>query len=588
MVARNKGKKSERELKEQAKKRRNRLITFGFVCFILICGLVVFGVTMVAKNNRRAITEEGIHSLAFGHYPSAALQLKEGSDAGEGTAASFLAWMNISMGKYDEAYTYAKRAIELDEIDTYEILGDLAILGVGSVTGPIAALSYFEQGATRMAIAQARMLLDSNGNTNLVLTTQGANEITRLTQKNDLNNDGLLSTQEASGLASDLFSSMVERALTLVDNEKDYNTLILNASKKGVKSLVLPLGDMLFLGNESVSSNSAKAVEYWKEAKEKQVRPAITRMAGAYWHGYSVTRDPAFAIELYHQAAGYRDPVAFYALGLIKLRQASDPNQVVDHNRLIQDALNYFSQASSLGYGPASTALGVFSLTESSSTEDTQKGVQWLEIAALEQNDIAGRIIYDLLEITGTGVGLNFTAGFDDLVVIAKTFKPAQSILDLLQERKDPSLILSQVLVCANQVLKGNLAYREGDPVFKMEVFDPETGQQLQRPFDFYTSVSNVPERLKQEYGINNFRPVSDLSRLKLNGESLLSLDLANIIIQYNPSTGTQRFVANRMMPRPMPPLVPHRYEISDFVPPVDLVTPATYIDETGGPRRLY
>lgn len=585
MVALHNRKKLEKERKERAVRRRNLLILFGLACFSLVCGLVVFGVTMVAQNNRRAITQEGIRSLSYGQYAVAAKQLQEGCDAGEPTAAAFLAWMKISMGEYDKAYEYAQRAVALEEVSAYEILGDLALLGVGDATGPIAALSYFEQGSVKMAVAEAKLLAEVGADVSLA--TMGASELSRLAQANDINGNGLLDAREANGLSKDLLAHMVTRGLVLIKDVEDYNTLILNASKKGVKSLDLQLGDMMFLGNSRLSSNAARAVEFWKEANSKGNKSAVTRMAGAYWHGYSMPRDPRYAIELYHQAAGYRDPVAFYALGLINLRRACDPEQLASRENLIQEALNYFSQASSLGYGPASTALGVFALTESSSPEDMQKGVQWLQIAALEQGDVAGRIIYDLLEITGTGVQLNFTAGFNDLVLVAQSFPPAQSILDLIQQRKDNNKILSQVLVCANQVLNGYLAYREGDPIFKMDMVDPESGQVVQRPFDFYNSVTTISSQLRQDYGENNFRPVTDLSRLMLNGEPLLSLDLAKVIIQYNPSTGTQSFVATLMMPRPLPPIVPRKYEIGDFVPPAELVTPTTYLDENGNVRRL-
>lgn len=587
MVALKNRKKAEKESKEDARKRRNRLISFGFLGFIFICGLVVFGVTMVAQNNRRAITQEGIHSLALGRYALASTQLKEGTDAGDPSAAAFLAWMKISMGDYQEAYKYAKRAIALEEVSAYEILGDLALLGIGEVKGPVAALSYFEQGAVKMALSQAKRLADAGVDSSLILTANGATELSQLTQRNDANGDGLLNTQETINLSDELLATMVMRGLSLVSNESDYVTLILGGNKKGVRDLALPLGDMMFLGNERISSNAARAVEYWKEAQDMRVKDATTRMAGAYWHGYSIPREPNYAVELYKKNAARNDPIAMYALGLILMRQASDPQLVVNRDQLIQESLNYFSQASSLGYGPASTILGVFALTESSSSEDMQKGVQWLEIAANSQNDIAGRVIFDLLEITGTGIKMDFTAGFDDLILISRSFKPAQSILDLLQQRKDPSAILSQVLVCANQVLKGNIAYREGDPVFRQEVIDPDTGEMLQRPFDFYTSVMKVTDRITKDFGKNNFRPVTDLSKLKLNGEPLMSTDLAKIIIQYNPSTGTQSFLAEQMMPRPIPPSVPHNYNVSDFVPPVELVTPASYYDETGAVRRL-
>lgn len=587
MVALRDKKKLEKDRKERARKRRKALITFGLVAFALIVGLMVFGVTKVAQNNRQAITQEGIRSLSYSQYTAAEKQLKEGSEAGEPTAAAFLAWMKISMGYYDDALTYAQRAMALEELSSYEILGDLALLGKGTATGPIAALSFFEQGAVKIAAEQANLLSKSKKGTDFSLTVSGNTELGRFTQIHDANDDGLLDQQEAANLATDLFSHMVNRSLSLASNADDYHTLLLNAGKKGVKSLVLPLGDMMFLGNERISSNSMRAVEYWQEAQEAGVQEAVTRMAGAYWHGYSIARDPKKAIDLYHQAAGFRDPVAFYALGLIALRKSCDANLGANRDRLIQEALNYFSQASSLGYGPASTLLGVFSLTESNATEDMQKGVKWLEIAALEQGDIAGRVIYDLLQITGTGIRVNFTAGFDDLLLIAKTFKPAQSIVKLLRERQDPGKILSQVLVCANQVIKGNIAYREGDPVYDMVVTDPVSGKSARRPFDFYNTVTTVPEDVKYRYGLNNFCPVTDLSRLHLNGEPLLDAELAKVIIQYNPSTGTESFVADMMMPRPMPPITPVKYNIGTFVPPAELLAPAPFYDGTGAENRI-
>ena len=76
---------------------------------------------------------------------------------------------------------------------------------------------------------------------------------------------------------------------------------------------------------------------------------AYVRLAGAYWHGYAVERDPQTAFDLYSSAAANHDPVAQYALGLIALRSNSTSTSNV--------AVKFFSSAAAQGYGQLPLAL---------------------------------------------------------------------------------------------------------------------------------------------------------------------------------------------------------------------------------------
>ena len=277
---------------------------------------------------------------------------------------------------------------------------------------------------------------------------------------------------------------------------------------------------------------------------------------------------------IFTSAATNHDPVAQYALGLIALRSNSTSTSNV--------AVKFFSSAAAQGYGPASSALGVFAYTETNTPDSLDRAVQWLKIAALEQHDLSGRIIYDLMLMSGKGVPKAFSKGFDDLISIANIYPPAQKIIDLLQERVPAEQILDQVMVLANQVLRGHIAYKEGDPIFELEILDPTTLEPMERPFTFYQSVDKLAPTFKNHFGSLNFTSVTDLNKVNINGKNILDPSLAQVIVQYAPSTGVVSFAADPRMPRPKAPKVPNGYEVSDFVPPVSLVEPLSLRDENG------
>lgn len=539
-------------------RQRLTVVTIGFLFFIGIFSGIIWAYTSHAEGARRELVENGIKALSYSDFRRAVSYLEKADKDDDPYAAEFLAWYAISAGNYEQAAKYAERAVLFRRHAAYEVLGDLALLGFGKAKGIVAAISYFEQGAIRIANDEAAAIKAG----------------TLVTDKWFQGDPATMMPDDIRNRATDLFSGMVYRALQIIPNGKDFVDFVLLANKKGAKNLELIMGDMFFVGNNKIASNAQSAVQYWQQAMDNGFDQAYVRLAGAYWHGYAVERDPQTAFDLYSSAAANHDPVAQYALGLIALRSNSTSTSNV--------AVKFFSSAAAQGYGPASSALGVFAYTETNTPDSLDRAVQWLKIAALEQHDLSGRIIYDLMLMSGKGVPKAFSKGFDDLISIADIYPPAQKIIDLLQERVPAEQILDQVMVLANQVLRGHIAYKEGDPIFELEILDPTTLEPMERPFTFYQSVDKLAPTFKNHFGSLNFTSVTDLNKVNINGKNILDPSLAQVIVQYAPSTGVVSFAADPRMPRPKAPKVPNGYEVSDFVPPVSLVEPLSLRDENG------
>ena len=539
-------------------RQRLTMVTIGFLFFIGIFSGIIWAYTSHAEGARRELVENGIKALSYSDFRRAVSCLEKADKDDDPYAAEFLAWYAISAGNYEQAAKYAERAVLFRRHAAYEVLGDLALLGYGKAKGIVAAISYFEQGAIRIANDEAAAIKAG----------------TLVTDNWFQGDPATMMPDDIRNRATDLFSGMVYRALQIIPNSKDFVDFVLLANKKGAKNLELIMGDMFFVGNNKIASNAQSAVQYWQQAMDNGFDQAYVRLAGAYWHGYAVERDPQTAFDLYSSAAANHDPVAQYALGLIALRSNSTSTSNV--------AVKFFSSAAAQGYGPASSALGVFAYTETNTPDSLDRAVQWLKIAALEQHDLSGRIIYDLMLMSGKGVPKAFSKGFDDLISIANIYPPAQKIIDLLQERVPAEQILDQVMVLANQVLRGHIAYKEGDPIFELEILDPTTLEPMKRPFTFYQSVDKLAPTFKNHFGSLNFTSVTDLNKVKINGNNILDPSLAQVIVQYAPSTGVVSFAADPRMPRPKAPKVPNGYEVSDFVPPVSLVEPLSLRDENG------
>lgn len=539
-------------------RQRLTMVTIGFLFFIGIFSGIIWAYTSHAEGARRELVENGIKALSYSDFRRAVSFLDKADKDDDPYAAEFLAWYAISAGNYEQAAKYAERAVLFRRHAAYEVLGDLALLGFGKAKGIVAAISYFEQGAIRIANDEAAAIKAG----------------TLVTDNWFQGDPATMMPDDIRNRATDLFSGMVYRALQIIPNSKDFVDFVLLANKKGAKNLELIMGDMFFVGNNKIASNAQSAVQYWQQAMDNGFDQAYVRLAGAYWHGYAVERDPQTAFDLYSSAAANHDPVAQYALGLIALRSNSTSTSNV--------AVKFFSSAAAQGYGPASSALGVFAYTETNTPDSLDRAVQWLKISALEQHDLSGRIIYDLMLMSGKGVPKAFSKGFDDLISIANIYPPAQKIIDLLQERVPAEQILDQVMVLANQVLRGHIAYKEGDPIFELEILDPTTLEPMERPFTFYQSVDKLAPTFKNHFGSLNFTSVTDLNKVNINGKNILDPSLAQVIVQYAPSTGVVSFAADPRMPRPKAPKVPNGYEVSDFVPPVSLVEPLSLRDENG------
>lgn len=544
-----------KKIKAQEKREHNRFVQ-AFIIALIIISLLTGGFavglwlyTSKAEAERQAIAEQGISALSQGDLHRARHYLEAADAKAEPYATEFLAWMDTSCGRYHDALQYSVRANNFQRMLSFELLGDLAIInvGVGNATGSSAAISYFEQGALNTAREQ-------------IAKERGVDVDDLFT-----NEHGVLRDDPAvNERALVLFSDMVQRALPLFQDDSDYSNFIMRAKNKGAKNLEIALGDMLFRGNDRFAANASKAVEYWQIAMDNGDPRAYDRLAGAYWHGYALPRDPQKAIDLYSKSVStHRSPVAMYALGLISLRHPQTKPST---------AINLFNNAATLGYGPASTALGIMAMTESSTADAVRTARNWFRIAAEEQSDLSGRVFYDLMLMSGAGGVRDFVKGFDDMLVLSKSFPPAKSIVDILQKRIPPENVLRESLVLANLVLRGRVAYREGDPLAPQNLKDPITGEEMPRPFSYYTSVQKMDPKLRQRYGERNFPLPTDLAHLTINNQALLSPDLGELVVQYAPATGVTAFDQVPLMPRPQVPQVPEQYNISDFVPPAVLV----------------
>lgn len=560
-----------------AKNQKILTICLGFLALLAVMAGVIWAYTTSVKNSRQLDTEEGITAMTYSDFSKAEQLLARADQEGETYASEFLAWLEISGGHYDRAYYYAKRATELGRLATHEILGDLALLNIGDAKGSAAAIAYFERGAILLANDQARRIRENE------FYSKNGQARRNYAKALSQSPDGSISNANIREVGTELFSQMVLRALPIIQKEDIYVDFLMRAINKKAKYLDMQMGDLMFYGSSKTASNAEVAIQYWQNAMDQGLDAAYVRIAGAYWHGYArENRDPQTAIELYTAAADKEDPVALYSLGLICLRNSGI------NPAMAQQAITYFSRASAKGYGPASTALGILALTETTTDLSLMRAVEWLKLASSNQNDISGRVIYDLLLLTGNGVQKNFNVGFDDLVILSKDFVPASAIVDLLRERIDPQEIFKQVVTLSNQVLRGQIAYREGDPVAKQEIFDPVEQTFIERPFTFYKSVNTIDQGTIARFGRENFCPVTDFTNFTVNGTPILSPELAKVIQMYNPSTGVSGFKPQNQMPRPNPPLVPNHYNIGDFVPPVVLLEKTSYFNETNNPRTIF
>ena len=554
-----------KKIKEMERREQNRnrqrltMVAMGFLFFSAIFFGAIWAYIMTAENARQELCEQGIKSMSYSDFARARAYFEEADASDEPYAAEFLAWLNISSGDYEAAAAAAERAVQFRRHAAYEVLGNLALIGFGKAQGTAAAISYFEQGAIRIANDEAAQI-------------KAGTMVTDNWYDGDPMN---MQPADIRKRASQLFSGMIHRALPVIENNEEFVDFVLRANQKGADNLELILGDMFFVGNKRLASNAESAVKNWQAAMDKGDENALTRLAGANWHGYALKRDPQTAFDLYSNAAGKNNPVALYALGLIALRSNSTNNSNV--------AVKFFSSAAANGYGPASTALGVFAFTETRAAGSLGTAAQWLRIAAQEQQDLAGRVMYDLMLMSGKGVGKNFSRGFDDMLQVAEVYRPAQDIIDLLQKRIPAEQILSQVMILANQVLRGRVAYMEGDPVFELEILDPTTKEPMYRPFTYYKSVTTLSKSFTDHFGPLNFTRVTDFNKVDIDGKHLLHPSLARVIIQCAPSTGvTGGFGGDPRMPRPEPPKVPSVYNIGDFVPPVALVESRPLRDDHG------
>ncbi len=376
-------------------------------------GFIIYGSISYFEQMHQQTLYAALDAINAENYPRAAILLTKASEEGSLLALEYAAWLECSRGNYAKAQRYAAEAAAKGSISALEVLGDLALLGYGKVTGAVAAVSYFSQQTAH---------------------------ITDFDKRNRQ------------------LGELIERALPLARTREDYLDLVLAGMDYNSPPCYLYLGDILFLG-DGLSVNPVEAVSMWQLARDKGIARASTRLAGAYWHGYGVERDRQQALKLYQQAANSGDPAAYYALGLIALRR---PGAQDRHSQNYQDGISLMRQASILGYAPANVILGILNLVADPQGLGAQQAAQWFE-EAYHRADSSGTILYALMLASGTVVAQNRDAAlvmlYDEGLLGSET---AAHVLEALSHKEDPALILQQAVRLAQRIIFGEIEISKG------------------------------------------------------------------------------------------------------------------------------
>lgn len=366
---------------------------------IIVCaavGSIIYGTISYFEEMRANTLYAGLEAITQQNYSRASILLTQAGKAGDVRALAFLAWLEACRGNYDKALTAASEATAKGSKSALEVMGDLALLGVGPVTGAVAAVSYFNQQVDSQHL--------SYDNKNAAL------------------------------------SELIDRALPLARKRTDYLDLVLSGMDYNSPSAYLHLGDILFLG-DGLTVNTPEAVSMWQIAHERGVEQAATRLAGVYWHGYSVEPDRGQAYELYEEAANYGDPVANYSLGLIALREdGARPAGTAMRER----AEFFFKEASHADYAPADVILGILCLRDDPKGTGIDRAVNWFADAS-KRGDTSGTILYALMQAAGVGCDKNMDAAlvllYDESALGSET---ASKVLEALSKGEEPLLFWSR------------------------------------------------------------------------------------------------------------------------------------------------
>ncbi len=477
---------------KQAALKTKLLVAGGavFVCVALF--VVIYGSLNYFEQMRENTLNQALDAIHQRNYPLASLLLTQASEAGDLHALEYLAWLESCRGNYTKAANAAAEAAQKGSRNVLEIMGDLALLGYGRITGAVAAVSYFNQSVA-----------------------------------------GIRSYDERNRI----LSAMIERALPLARKRQDYLDLVLSGMDYNSPSCYLRLGDILFLG-DGLDVNPVEAVGMWQLALDHGFNEAATRLAGAYWHGYAVEQDQKRALQLYQQAAAGGDPVAYYALALIALR---DPRAQQLGSPERQNALALLRKASALNYSPADVALGVFSLSADPYWHGMERALFWFE-NAWQHGDSSGAILYALMQAAGRGVKPNRDGAlvilYDESALGSET---AAKVLEALSKKQDPNLILHQAVCLADRILQGQIEVSVG----AAEASVYHDGKEH----------ANVFYHSKEKSSL------IDPKIYQIDGHYLIVPSIGGVVVQSQPSTGARLFDFTGQKPTPLPPPKPSHYQ---------------------------
>ena len=469
-------------------------IVIGFALIVcLAVGSITYGTISYFKEMRTNTLFAGLDAIAQQNYSLAAILLTQSGEAGDVRALEFLAWLEACRGNYDKSFTAASEASAKGSKSALEVMGDLALLGVGPVTGAVAAVSYFNQ------------LVDSKH----------------------------LSYDDKNAALSEL----LDRALPLARNRTDYLDLVLAGMDYNSPSAYLHLGDILFLG-DGLTVNTTEAVSLWQIARERGIKQAATRLAGVYWHGYSVEPDRKQAYELYEEAANNGDPVANYSLGLIALRQdGARPAGTAMRER----AEFFFKEASREDYAPADVILGILCLRDDPKGTGLDRALNWFADAS-RRGDTSGTILYALMQAAGVGCEKNTDAAlvllYDESALGSEI---AAKVLEALSKGEDPLLILEQALTLAERIMFGDIVIKEGAAEAQL----------------YHDGKEHAVNYYHKQGNINLIDP----KIYQIDGKYLIVPSIGGVLMQSEPSTGARLFAFTGQNPRPQPPALPEGYK---------------------------
>lgn len=476
------------------------LIVIALVC-IVSTGFIYYGIYSYYIEARENNTKLAIEYISKGDYPKASILLQRAMADGDLEAIEFAAWLECSRGNYTKALKYAREGINQNLASCYEVMGDLALLGYGDATGVAAAMYYFSEGSKLMG-----------GNIN------------------------------------DNIGSMIDRAIPIAKNAKDYMNLVRKGITYNSKVANLKLGDALFLG-DTIAKNPQKAIEYWQKALQLGEGSANTRLGGAYFHGYVVDQDLQKAKSYYQKAMGFNDPDAYYSYALILLRE--NPGNIQQQ----QMAYNFLKKAAiDLNHGPSYNAMA---LIDYQNKKDASDVYQLFKLSA-ERGSISGAIYQALFLANGIGVDKNMDRAMEILYKEQELGSvTAEDILNSIAKKEDPKEILDQALAVGVKIIYGDISFSKGAPEAQgynqgdgFDYFYEQNLAQHEKP------VSPNNEKVIASVG-NNYPQISNPNTVNINGKLLLIPSIAGIVISNYPTTGAHYYSLNANPPKPSAPPIP-------------------------------